>query len=168
MARKQIEVAGLQTPENGQILVYQGKDGKTKVEVNLQDETVWLTQAHMSDLFEKNKRTISEHIRNLFKEGELREEAVVRKSRTTAADQKTYSVKASCGSFTRLVVYSAVKRMTVCRALWPISSRPMTSNSCTPVLRRRLPVCFTSWFETTPLWTVISVSQRSCSYGFSR
>jgi len=93
MANEDIKVAAMQRQENGEILVYQSKDGKTQVEVNLQDETVWLSQAHMSDLFEKNKRTISEHIRNIFKEGELREEAVVRKSRTTAADDKTYSVK---------------------------------------------------------------------------
>ena len=76
-------------PENSLIL-YQTEDGQTRIEVRLLDETVWLNQAQISDLFDKDKRTISEHIQNIFKEGELLEESVVRKFRTTASDGKNY------------------------------------------------------------------------------
>ena len=92
MTRREMKETETQSPEKGQVLLYKSKDGKSRVEVNLQNETVWLSQAHMCDLFEKNKRTISEHIRNIFREGELQEDSVVRKFRTTAADGKTYSV----------------------------------------------------------------------------
>jgi prophage maintenance system killer protein len=77
-------------PDHGTIVLYQAKDGHTTLDVQLKDETVWLTQAQMVELFQRDKRTVSEHIRNIFKEGELFEEAVVRKSRTTAADGKSY------------------------------------------------------------------------------
>lgn len=72
------------------LILYQTEDGQTRVEVHLLDETVWLTQAQMAELFSKDKRTISEHIQNIFKEEELPEKAVVRKFRTTAADGKNY------------------------------------------------------------------------------
>ena len=74
----------------GNIVIYQAKDGKTSLEVNLSEDTIWLSQAQMSKLFDKNKRTISEHIRNIFKEKELVEKSVVRNFRTTARDGKTY------------------------------------------------------------------------------
>lgn len=66
-----------------QIEIYQANDGSTQINVQFEQDTVWLTQAQMGQLFEKNKRTISEHIRNIFKEGELDEKLVVRKSRIT-------------------------------------------------------------------------------------
>ena len=72
------------------IIIYTAADGTAKLQVQIQNETVWLTQAHMSELFQKNKRTISEHIRNIFKENELQESSVVRKFRTTASDGKKY------------------------------------------------------------------------------
>ncbi|MCK5680290.1 virulence RhuM family protein, partial [bacterium] len=72
------------------ILIYQAPNGKIKVDVRLEDETVWLTQTQMADLFGKSKKTISEHTRNIFNEGELDKNSVVRKFRTTAADDKTY------------------------------------------------------------------------------
>jgi prophage maintenance system killer protein len=75
-----------------QIVIYQTDDGKIELEIALAEETVWLSQMQICDLFDKNKRTISEHIRNIFKEGELQENSVVRKSRTTAADGKSYEV----------------------------------------------------------------------------
>jgi len=78
--------------QRGKIVIYQAKDGKTALEVKLQQETVWLSQAQMCDLFDKNKRTISEHIRNIFKEGELSEHSVVRNFRTTAKDGKSYEI----------------------------------------------------------------------------
>ena len=75
-----------------QIAIFQTEEGRSQVEVNVIDETVWLSQAQMCVLFDKNKRTVSEHIRNIFKEGELQEQAVVRNFRTTAADGKSYTV----------------------------------------------------------------------------
>ncbi len=68
---------------NSEILIYQNQDGNIKIDVRLENETVWLTQAQMATLFGKDKRTISEHIGNVFKEGELDESVVVRKFRST-------------------------------------------------------------------------------------
>jgi len=67
-----------------EILIYQNPDGVIRLDVRLEDETVWLSQALMADLFGKSKKTISEHIQNIFKEGELNKEVVVRKFRTTS------------------------------------------------------------------------------------
>ena len=75
---------------NSEIILYQTEDGQTKIEVQLQDETVWLTQAQLAELFQKSRVTITEHIGNVFKEGELQEDSVSRKFRLTAADGKTY------------------------------------------------------------------------------
>jgi hypothetical protein len=74
-----------------QLLIYQTPSGDIKLDVRLDNETVWLTQAHMAELFNKDKRTISEHIRNIFSEGELHEDSVVRNFRTTAPDGKDYN-----------------------------------------------------------------------------
>ena len=73
------------------LAIFEGAAGEVVVTVG--QETVWLTQAQMGDLFAKNKRTISEHIRNLFREEELDEAAVVRNFRTTASDGKSYDVQ---------------------------------------------------------------------------
>ncbi len=78
--------------ESSNLLIYQTQDGVTKIEVQLSDQTVWLTQADMVELFQSSKSNISEHIRHIFEEGELSEESVVRKFRTTAADGKNYTV----------------------------------------------------------------------------
>ncbi len=78
---------------SSELLIYQAPDGRIKIDVRLEDETVWLTQAHMAELFGKSKKNISEHIRNIFNEGELDEKAVVRNFRTTAADSKNYDVQ---------------------------------------------------------------------------
>ena len=79
--------------EPAEILLYQTEDGQTRLEVRLQDETVWLTQKRMAELFQKNVRTINEHIRNIFAEGELVPESVVRKFRITADDGKIYDTQ---------------------------------------------------------------------------
>lgn len=62
-----------------QIILYSSKDGKTKLQVNLQDETVWLTQEQMAQLFGKAKSTINEHIKNIYKEKELEESQTIQK-----------------------------------------------------------------------------------------
>lgn len=83
----------LSAPQRGEIILYQTADGRTKIDVKLENETVWLTQTQLSLLFDKSKSTISEHISNIFKEGELVEESVVRNFRTTATDGKPYDTK---------------------------------------------------------------------------
>jgi hypothetical protein len=72
------------TPNQSEFLLYVSQSGEIKVDVLLHDETVWLTQKGMQELFEKAKSTISEHIKNVFEEGELNEEVVVRDFRTTS------------------------------------------------------------------------------------
>jgi len=62
-------------PDNGQILLYQTQDGKTGIQVTLKDETVWLTQNQMAELFQRDQSVISKHIKNIFKEGELEEKS---------------------------------------------------------------------------------------------
>jgi hypothetical protein len=76
-----------------EIILYQTEDGGTRVQVRLQDETVWLTQKLLAELFGKDVRTINEHIQNIFQEGELAEDSVVRKFRITAADGKSYATQ---------------------------------------------------------------------------
>lgn len=76
----------------GELIIYQTEDGRAKVECRLVDETIWLSQALMSELFDRSKQTISEHLQNLFEEGELAPDSVVRNFRTTAADGKSYDV----------------------------------------------------------------------------
>ena len=78
--------------EHGEIILYQTEDGGTKIDVRFEDETVWLTQSPLCDLYQTSKSNISEHIKHIFAEGELEESAVVRKNRTTAADGKSYNV----------------------------------------------------------------------------
>lgn len=73
-----------------EIILYKSIDGNVKVDVLFEEQTVWLTQAQMGQLFGKSKATISEHISNVFAEGELVEDSAVRKFRTTAADGKSY------------------------------------------------------------------------------
>ncbi|MHB0980504.1 MAG: virulence RhuM family protein [Thermoleophilia bacterium] len=80
-------------PPGGQFLVYQTEDGKLKIDVRFEGETVWLTQQHMAELFQTTKQNVSLHIRHVFSEGELAEVAVVKESLTTAADGKNYATK---------------------------------------------------------------------------
>lgn len=75
---------------NSEILIYQNSEGNIKIDVRLEEESVWLTQAQLCELFQKSKATISEHIKNVFEEAELIESSVVRNFRTTAADGKNY------------------------------------------------------------------------------
>jgi prophage maintenance system killer protein len=73
------------------VVIYQADDGGTELQVHLDQETVWLTQKQMAQLFDKDVRTVNEHLKNIFKEGELQESSVVRKFRITAADGKSYN-----------------------------------------------------------------------------
>ena len=74
------------------VIIYTANDGKTKIDVKLEEETLWLTQAQMCELYQTSKSNVSEHIKHIFEEGELNKESVVRNFRTTAADGKEYQV----------------------------------------------------------------------------
>ncbi len=87
-----MEIHNMNRQMNSEILLYQSEDGQLKIEVRMENETVWLTQADMVELFQSSKSNISEHIKYIFEEGELLEDSVVRKFRTTAADGKNYEV----------------------------------------------------------------------------
>ena len=76
--------------DENNVIIYIAGDGQTKIDVKLEDETLWLTQAQMCDLYQTSKSNVSEHIKHIIEEGELQEDSVVRKFRTTAADGKSY------------------------------------------------------------------------------
>lgn len=78
--------------QGNEIILYQ-PDSTVKLEVRLENETVWLTQAQMTELFQTTRNNITLHIRNIFKEGELDEKSVCKESLLTAADGKRYKTK---------------------------------------------------------------------------
>ncbi len=77
----------------GQFLIYQTEDEELKIEVRLEAETVWLSQQHMATLFQTSKQNVSLHLHNIFNEGELNEDSVVKESLTTAANGINYRTK---------------------------------------------------------------------------
>ena len=77
---------------NSEMMIYTTEDGLTKIETTFDGDTVWLSIDQMAELFQRDKSTISRHIKNIFAEGELKREAVVANFATTAADGKTYQV----------------------------------------------------------------------------
>ena len=80
------------TPKS-ELILYQTEDGKTRLEVRMDKETVWLTQNQMADLFQTTKQNVSLHLQNLFAEKELQETSVVKECLTTAADGKNYQTR---------------------------------------------------------------------------
>ena len=78
--------------QDNEIILYQ-PDSTVKLEVRLENETVWLTQQQMTELFRTSKQNISLHVNNIFKEGELDSNSVVKESLTTASDGKKYKTK---------------------------------------------------------------------------
>lgn len=79
-------------PQNTEIIMYQTEDGLTKIDVQMSDETVWLTREQMAELFQRDRSVIGKHIKNIFDEGELRKESVWAKFAHTAEDGKVYQV----------------------------------------------------------------------------
>ena len=77
----------------GEFILFRSEDGQTRVECRFESDTLWLSQSSICELYGKAKSTISEHIRNIFTEGELVEDSVVRFYRTTASDGKNYQVQ---------------------------------------------------------------------------
>jgi len=82
-----------ESEQKSQLIIYQSPDGPTRVEVRLQDDTVWLTQAQMAELLQTSVPNINMHLRNIFNEGELREGSVIKEFLITAADGKNYRTK---------------------------------------------------------------------------
>jgi len=80
-------------PRQSSIILYQTEDGRTRIQCRFEDDTIWLTQKLMAELFRKDVRTINEHIQNIFAEGELPADSVIRKFRITAADGKSYQTQ---------------------------------------------------------------------------
>lgn len=78
---------------NSQLIFYTTPQGTVKVEVIFEEETFWLSQKRMAELFDVDVRTVNEHLKNIFKSGELAEDSVIRNFRTTAADGKSYDTK---------------------------------------------------------------------------
>src|SRR6186713_1594045 len=76
--------------QESEILIYQSPQGNTRVEVRMEEETVWLSQGQMAELFQTTKQNISLHIKNVFNEGELVQNSVVKDYLTTAKDGKDY------------------------------------------------------------------------------
>ena len=86
----------MENKENkSELIIYQTEDGQTRLQVKMEDETVWLTQEQMAELFDKGRTTITEHIQNVFKENELDKKSVCREFRRTGPDGKEYVVKHS-------------------------------------------------------------------------
>ncbi|MAN52544.1 MULTISPECIES: virulence RhuM family protein [unclassified Marinimicrobium] len=77
----------------GELIIYRTEDGQAEIQLRVEGETAWLTQAEIADLFSTTKQNVSLHVRNILKEGELSEHSVVKENLTTAADGKNYRVK---------------------------------------------------------------------------
>jgi hypothetical protein len=81
---------GAGPPPKSDILLYRSLTGSIRVEVTYEDESFWLSQKQLADVFEVDVRTVNEHLKNIFGSGELEENSVIRKFRITAADGKSY------------------------------------------------------------------------------
>ena len=79
-------------PAKSQLLIYQSEDGRVRLDVRFERETVWLTQQLMADLFQTTKQNVGQHLKSIFEEGELAQNSVVKDFFTTAADGKNYSL----------------------------------------------------------------------------
>lgn len=112
---------------NSEIIIYQTEDGKTKIQTRLENETVWLTQEQMAELFQKGKSTINEHILNIYKEGELEQGTSIRKIGISDFSTKPtnfynldviisvgYRVKSIQGTRFRVGHGSLANRLTLC------------------------------------------------------
>ena len=122
----------MDSSKGNEIIIYQ-PDETMKLKVRLENETVWLTQAQMAELFQSTRNNITLHIRNIFKEGELEENSVCKESLLTAADGKAYRTKfynldviISVSSYD--VVLSQIQKVLLCRHKQPFELSIMISN----------------------------------------
>ena len=111
------------------ILIYQNQEGNIKVDVRLEEETVWLTQDQMAQLFGKGRSTITEHIGNIFKEGELDEKVVCRKFRQTTFSSNSPSLKIF--PICSVIVVLPLPKSS---AIWACDSQTVSSSSRTSIL----------------------------------
>jgi len=88
-----VKITKIVEKPNNEIIIYEGGGGEPRISVRMENETVWLSQAQMVELFQSSKANVSEHIKRIFEEGELDRDSVVRKIRTTATDGKNYEVE---------------------------------------------------------------------------
>ena len=88
----------------GEFVLYQTEDGQNRIQCQLVDGTIWLSQMQMGELFQRSKKTISEHLQNIFEEGELAEASVVRKFRTTefSFNSPSLNILLMCSEIVRL------------------------------------------------------------------
>ena len=145
----------MEETSQGELLLYQDEKGATQIEVRLENENVWLTQAQLVTLYQSSKANISEHIKHIFEEGELEEKAVVRKFRTTAADGKNYNTAyynvtraphtlSNSESLTKLITLIINRFYSHCRGDWQIAltkqnfSDSHYSSPVPPNLERRI------------------------------
>ena len=89
------------TPSKGQIVIYKSPEGDTKLDVKLEEETVWLSQLQLGELFKTSKQNISLHINNIFKEKELDRISIVKEYLTNAIDGGRFNYRVFLGSSTR-------------------------------------------------------------------
>ena len=116
-------------PAKSQFLIYRSEDGRIKIDVRFEGETVWLTQALMAELFDSTKQNIGQHLKHIFEEGELEESSVVKYYLTTAADGKNY----------RTAFYNL-------DAISSTASSPSTTATSSPMSARSA----TNWRSLTP------------------
>lgn len=91
------------TSSINEVIIYKSEDGKSNLSVKIEDETVWLSQAQLVDLYKTSKSNISEHIKHIFEDGELDKHSVVRNFRITASDGKNYLDKDELFRLNRMV-----------------------------------------------------------------
>ena len=87
------EINNTELEKLSNFVIFQTENGKVNIDVFFQDETIWLTQKLIAELFEKGRSTITEHLKKIFSNGELDENSVCRDFRHTANDNKTYTTK---------------------------------------------------------------------------
>ena len=116
----------MKTKTNSEIVLYQTADGETRLEVQFQGETAWLTQKELAELFGVDRTVITKHLRNIFKESELAEDSVVKESLTTEVSGNSRSVKMfwMCRLTFCLVVWNN-------SAIWPCVNQTVSFSSRT-------------------------------------
>ena len=141
-------------PTKGEIVMYQ-PDETVRLEVRVEDETVWLTQQQMAELFLSTKQNVSLHINNIFREDELEENSVVKESLTTAKDGKKYRTKFYNLDVIISVGYRVYPPQSI-RANWTISSNSISNAITSSIhLLRSIPASIITtvfWLSTT--WSI--------------
>ena len=92
--------------KENRVIIYTANDGKTKIDVKLEEETLWLTQAQMCELYQTSKSNVSEHIKHIFEEGELAKEATVRNFRTVQLEGSLFFLAYFSCFFSRIARYT--------------------------------------------------------------